>query len=78
MQHLTDSTFEHLTQVRNLTRVHLNQAGGGEIPRKCRLTTCYLRHPLAPPLGIGLYSSTRMSARRAGAGYDPSNILVIF
>ena len=38
-------------------------------PRKCWLTTCYLRHPLAPPLGIGLYSSTPMSARHAGAGH---------
>ena len=32
VQHLTDSTFEHLTQVKNLTCLHLNQAGGGEIP----------------------------------------------
>ena len=34
VQHLTDSTFEHLTQVRNLTCVRLNRAGGGEIARK--------------------------------------------
>ena len=44
------------------------------------MTTFYLRHPLAPPLGIGLYSSTLMSARCAGAGHileNPGNDLIL-